>query len=201
MTTIFPSRYHEVGANHVDVVCGCDGIGQELRTRQGTLTRCANTELSPAFAQFVKHADRADKELSRILHRAQLGYLDYLIVVPGMAFGTYFMPLTIGLICYCHKERTKIVYLTVASSICTVLVSEVLKKSTRRARPNLEGIAPRAFNLRGLLSNYSFPSGDTAQAGVAGTILAFAGTSRGLWPVLPLSTMYAVLQHNPCLSS
>ena len=56
-------------------------------------------------------------------------------------------------------------------SVSTVLLTEACKKGTHRERPLHGTIHLRRFNLRSLLTNFSFPSGDSAQAGVLG--LAF----------------------------
>ena len=60
----------------------------------------------------IQQLNNKDRQISSMLHRSELGVrtnhtnntsltpwqpLDYLIVVPGMAFGTYCMPFTIGL--------------------------------------------------------------------------------------------------------
>ena len=42
--------------------------------------------------------DDLDRWASGRLHRARLGVLDYVIVLPGMAFGSYLMPLSIGVL-------------------------------------------------------------------------------------------------------
>ena len=53
-------------------------------------------------------------------------------------------------------------------SVSTVLVTEACKKHTHRDRPAHGHIHHRRFNLRSLLTNFSFPSGDSAQAAVLG---------------------------------
>ena len=49
------------------------------------------------------------------------------------------------------------------SCILTVAVTETLKKRFGRARPHPRDISQRRFNLRGMLTNHAFPSGDSAQ--------------------------------------
>jgi hypothetical protein len=80
------------------------------------------------------------------------------------------------------------------------LVTEKMKKAIGRERPSLSKIARRKFNLRGLLTNPAFPSGDSAQvshrcphsssvwlnalqAGVASSVLALY-TNNPYWYIL-----------------
>ena len=81
----------------------------------------------------------------------------------------------------------------------TVLVTEAFKKSTHRDRPAHGHIHARRFNLRSLLTNFSFPSGDSAQAAVLGLSYFLYTSQRGhewawLWllllPVVMFSRVY-----------
>lgn len=50
-------------------------------------------------------------------------------------------------------------------SIITVIVTEIIKKRTKRNRPYLGITRKRKFHIRERYINFSFPSGDSAQAG------------------------------------
>ncbi len=70
----------------------------------------------------------------------------------------------------------------------TVAFSTVLKRHTRRKRPAAADIAPRWWDLRAELTNFSFPSGDTAQCAALATVL-FIHSRSALYLVLVPATM------------
>ncbi|MCB9896285.1 MAG: phosphatase PAP2 family protein [Planctomycetes bacterium] len=129
-----------------------------------------------------------DQSLSARIHGWQLGPLDYLLVVPGMLFGSYVMPLFIIALGLWLGWRFGLVCLMTAMT--TVAITGPMKHWIGRPRPEpLE--AARAFKLRGLVNNPSFPSGDSAQAGAMTTLLILLGplawpASLSFLPLIPL---------------
>ncbi|MBP9892070.1 MAG: phosphatase PAP2 family protein [Planctomycetes bacterium] len=112
--------------------------------------------------------NQLDRRVSRPIHDLSLGPLDYLLVVPGMAFGSYVMPFTLGTIGLWLGWRVALV--GAAASITTVAITSPLKHWFERERPvPLE--AARKVRIRGLVKNPSFPSGDSAQAAVIALLL------------------------------
>ena len=75
----------------------------------------------------------------------------------------------------------------------TVLLTESVKKRTRRDRPVHSSIHPRLFNLRSLLTNFSFPSGDSAQAAVLALSFFLYGQLMQPERALPLSALWLLL--------
>src|SRR5690606_26786144 len=115
----------------------------------------------PAVLQ-TRPMKQLDHSLSAHIHGWRLGPLDYLLVVPGMLFGSYVMPLTVLALGLWLGWRFGLV--CVMAALTTVAITGPLKHWIGRERPApLE--APRAFKLRKLVNNPSFPSGDSAQAG------------------------------------
>lgn len=119
-----------------------------------------------------------DISLSSRIHAWRLGVLDYALVVPGMLFGVYAMPVVIVALGLWLGWR--IGALAALASVATLAVTNPLKRIIGRPRPApLE--ASRAFTLRSLVSNPSFPSGDSAQAASVATLLVLMGPLD--WPV------------------
>lgn len=113
----------------------------------------------------MRHLDRL---ASRTIHDLTLGPLDYLLVVPGMAFGSYVMPFTMAAIGLWLGWNVALV--GIAASITTVAITDPLKHWFERERPApLE--AARRIRIRKLVKNPSFPSGDSAQAAVIALLL------------------------------
>ena len=104
--------------------------------------------------------NQLDRRVSRPIHDLSLGPLDYLLVVPGMAFGSYVMPFTLGTIGLWLGWRVALV--GAASSITTVAITSPLKHWFERERPvPLE--AARKVRIRGLVKNISYALGVGAQ--------------------------------------
>lgn len=116
-----------------------------------------------------------DHSLSERVHRLELGVLDYVLVAPGMLFGSYVMPVTI--IALSLWLGWKFGAVAVMIALTTLAITSPLKHWIGRDRPQpLQ--AARVFKLRKLVNNPSFPSGDSAQAGAMVTlVILFA-----IWP-------------------
>lgn len=119
-----------------------------------------------------------DRHASRPIHAISLGLLDYLLVVPGMMFGSYLMPVTLSLVGLYLGWKFTLVGL--AACLATLAITDPLKHWAARPRPQpLE--APRRIPLRGLVKNPSFPSGDSAQAAMITMMLWLNAPMEG-WP-------------------
>lgn len=117
-----------------------------------------------------------DRRLSGPIHRLVMGPFDYLLAVPGMAFGTYAMPFTLGGIGL--WLGWKVLVIGIAASPVTVSITQTLKHWTKRARPDVP-FKPRRVHLHGLVRNPSFPSGDSAQAAVVSLLMVLQGPVPG----------------------
>ena len=117
-----------------------------------------------------------DHRLSRPIHNLVLGPLDYPLLLPGMLFGTWGMPFTIGLVFLLVSGRLAL--LMTAAALTTVAITGPLKRLIGRERPEpLQ--APRRLGVRKLVDNPAFPSGDSAQAAMVATLLLVAGPFPG----------------------
>ena len=110
--------------------------------------------------------------------------LDALLVVPAMATGSYFMPFS--LLAFGAVAGPGWMAMAAVSGLATVVCTESMKRTFERQRPLQERIARRRWNLRGLLKNHAFPSGDTAQAASLAAMVA-------VWSGQPLFLLYAAL--------
>lgn len=129
-----------------------------------------------------------DHAISRPIHGLKLGVLDYLLAVPGLMFGSWGMPATLGLLALFAGWRFGLV--CGIAAVTTVAITGPLKHYFNRPRP---GDLPhrRALALRNLVNNPAFPSGDSAQAAMVTTLWIAAGPVTWPWslafaPAVPL---------------
>jgi membrane-associated phospholipid phosphatase len=120
---------------------------------------------------------QAERKLSQATHDLRLGRWDYLVAVPGMAFGVHMMPLTVLLLGFWLGWRFALV--CTLAAVTTLAITDPLKHWFNRDRPELPRDS-RAIRLRKLVRNPSFPSGDSAQAGVVTALLVVLGPLG--WP-------------------
>jgi len=131
---------------------------------------------------------KLDQRLSQPIHTLKLGVLDYLLVAPGLMFGSYVMPATIfGLGLWLGWRWAAVATM---AAITTVAITSPMKHYFGRLRPGPLG-APRRVPLRAMVNNPAFPSGDSAQAGMIVVLLVAAGPfddARRWWfvPLAPL---------------
>ena len=112
-----------------------------------------------------------DERLSRALHGLKPGWLDYALLPPGVLFGSYGLPfviLAVGLL------NWRLALVCTLAAITTLAFTGPLKHYIGRPRP-LPAPAGRAFGLRALVDNPSFPSGDSAQAAAFAMLLVLHG--------------------------
>lgn len=129
-----------------------------------------------------------DHKLSSRVHAWRLGPLDYLLVVPGMLFGSYVMPFTVIVLGLWLGWQFGTV--AIMTALTTLAITGPLKHHIGRKRPDPPE-APRAFMLRKLVNNPAFPSGDSAQAGAMTTLLIMLGPLE--WPGSTVFVPLAVL--------
>merc|ERR1719189_2258273 len=88
----------------------------------------------------------------------------YLLPAIGALFcSVWIFPLVLGLnFWFCG-------WFAIVSTVVTVIISEIIKHLTKRARPNCQRYEPRFMDFKKTGTKYSMPSGDTAQAAVTAT--------------------------------
>jgi len=112
-----------------------------------------------------------DHKASRAVHGMSFGRLDYVLVLPGMLFGSYVMPAVVVVLGFALGWRFAAV--AVMASLSTLAVTAPLKHWFRRQRP--EAPPGRAFKIRSLVNSPAFPSGDSAQAAALVMLLVLLG--------------------------
>jgi len=104
-----------------------------------------------------------DSKASGAIHILTCGCLDYIFILGAKLFGDRGMFLT--LLITIPRVGWQGMYFVGVCAIVTVVLVLAMKKFFRRPRPVLEAIGEKRFSLRQALKSYSFPSGDSAQAG------------------------------------
>ena len=102
-----------------------------------------------------------DQQTSYKIHQLSCGVIDYLFVFGAFVFGSKFMPITI-LISIFIVNISGFLFVGI-SCTCTVLITQFMKKLIGRQRPDPKTLAVKILDFRTRLTNYAFPSGDTAQ--------------------------------------
>jgi len=124
-----------------------------------------------------------DNKASGAIHILTCGYLDYLFILGAKLFGDRGMFLTILITVPIVGWQG--MYFVAVCSIVTVVLVLAMKKFFRRARPALETLGNKRFGLRQALKSYSFPSGDSAQAG-SFAMSMFLLTGEKTWGVVAI---------------
>merc|ERR1719203_124886 len=112
--------------------------------------------------QWLLYLSSIDKMCSSKIHKLSCGSMDYLFVFGAVVFGSKFMPITILLSIFL-VDIPGFIYLLL-SCTSTVAFTQFSKRMFGRKRPDPKTLAPKKLDFRTRLTNYSFPSGDTAQA-------------------------------------
>ena len=143
------------------------------------------------LTRILTYLTKHDITYSHKLHQVDLGPLDYLLAIPGLCCSSHCVP---GIIALTYLSTSiPLGLVTTIASVATVLTTEPFKKLTRRDRPAHPTIHPRLLNLRSLLTNYSFPSGDSAQSAVLGLSYFLYCSYYGQWGYWGLGREWAVL--------
>mmetsp|Transcript_119459 Transcript_119459/g.273702 ORF Transcript_119459/g.273702 Transcript_119459/m.273702 type:complete len:181 (-) Transcript_119459:17-559(-) len=103
-----------------------------------------------------------DVAWSNRIHQLSLGGLDYPLLLPALITSYVGVPLMLLGIFVCMGWRSAAAYLV--GVLATLLSTSGMKRVTNRERPRLEHIGLRKVSIRGMETNKSFPSGDSAQA-------------------------------------
>jgi len=112
------------------------------------------------------------------------GCLDYLFFPGAKLFGDRGMFLT--LIITIPIVSLQGMYFIAVCSIVTVVLVVAMKRFFRRPRPVLEALGKKRFGLRKALKSYSFPSGDSAQAG-SFAMSMYLLTDETFWGVISVA--------------
>jgi len=125
-----------------------------------------------------------DSKASGAIHVLTCGYLEYLFIIGAKLFGDRGMFLTI--LITIPIVGLQGMYFVAVCSIVTVVLILAMKKFFRRSRPNVEALGIKRFELRQALKSYSFPSGDSAQAG-SFAMSMFLLTGEKMWGVVSIT--------------
>lgn len=131
---------------------------------------------------WLDRALRHDHSISAIVHQYEFGLFDYVTIIPAMICGNHVMPFLVVFLTIIQYQYHGISFggVLLLNVIFTVFITENLKIMTDRARPTHAHTRRRRFNVRGLLTNPSFPSGDSAQGAVVAVTMLFFSCIEGL---------------------
>jgi len=152
----------------------------KLRKQHRKLRRRHYCDYQPQWLMYLSSLDRL---FSSKVHRLSCGSIDYLFVFGAFVFGSKFMPITILLSIFL-VDVPGFIYLLLSCTI-TVSVTQFGKKFFGRHRPDPKTLAPKKLDFRTRLTNYSFPSGDTAQAAAYSTSLFCLTNNMWLLLLIP----------------
>jgi len=127
---------------------------------------------------------KLDTKASGAIHILTCGWLDYLFILGAKLFGDRGMFLT--LLITIPIVGLQGMYFVAVCSIVTVVLVVAMKKFFRRPRPVLEALGEKRFGLRQALNSYSFPSGDSAQAG-SFAMSMYLLTGERIWGVVSIT--------------
>jgi len=130
--------------------------------------------------QWLQYLNALDRTFSSKIHKLSCGSIDYLFVFGAFVFGSKFMPITILLSIFL-VDIPGFIYLLLSCTI-TVTLTQFGKKVFGRHRPDPKTLGYKKIDFRTRLTNYAFPSGDTAQA-AAYSVSLFCLTNN-LWLLL-----------------
>lgn len=139
--------------------------------------------------QWVLYISSLDKLFSSKIHRLSLGSIDYLFVFGAFVFGSKFMPITILLSIFL-VDVPGFIYLLLCCTI-TVSITQFGKRLFGRHRPDPKQLASKRLDFRTRLTNYSFPSGDTAQVCSYTLVLSvFMDTANSHFSYCPMTPFH-----------
>jgi len=127
---------------------------------------------------------KLDSKASGAIHILTCGCLDWLFIPGAKLFGDRGMFLTIAITIPIVGLQG--MYFLAVCSVVTVVLILAMKKFFRRPRPHLEALGDKRFGLRQSLKSYSFPSGDSAQAG-SFAMCMFLLTGQKMWGLVSIT--------------
>eukprot|EP01084_Bolivina_argentea_P151726 264801_1 len=117
------------------------------------------------FYSILNTLDQSDKYYTSFIQRLEFGCLfEMFMLIPTFIYS--FIGIAILIFIYAILFKSLLYFI---NSVLCLIVNEMIKRSIKRRRPNLNTIAERMVNLDGVLlfkRSASMPSGDTAQATV-----------------------------------
>lgn len=142
-----------------------------------------------------ERAKAIDHSLSVPLHNCpSLGVCEYAVFLLAVAFNPYVLPLLWTAALLIFPISIQLVFTCICSVLLTLVLTLVFKKALGRPRPSYNSVrgSQLLFNFRGLETNCSMPSGDSAQAGLFWTFLVLhAGLSVPVGCICAFGTMFA----------
>mmetsp|Transcript_48250 Transcript_48250/g.43252 ORF Transcript_48250/g.43252 Transcript_48250/m.43252 type:complete len:216 (+) Transcript_48250:2-649(+) len=139
------------------------------------------------YQLILKKLDQLDKEWSIVIHKMELGLLDFIIAVPGTLFGVIGCPILA--IWYYHKYQS---WLYPFSCFVVVAINHTAKYIFGRKRPLQSNCGKKLIPLKKMHHDPAMPSGDTAQAAVAAATMIYHGYSYNWAFVIPASAFARV---------
>jgi undecaprenyl-diphosphatase len=118
--------------------------------------------MKDALMSFLGGVRRLDEFASSLIESTNHHYFSAILLAPAMAFGQFFMWLTILLSWWAVGFSNWELLELVTGSLATLAVTTIGKKYIQRPRPSRS--VDKLVNVRSLETNHSFPSGDAAQA-------------------------------------
>merc|ERR1719499_303144 len=104
--------------------------------------------------------------------------LYFLPAIGALFCSVWIFPLVLGLnFWFCG-------WFAIVSTVLTVIISEIIKHLTKRARPSCQRYEPRFMDFKKTGTKYSMPSGDTAQAAVTAACYYLKFGSGGIMTTL-----------------
>ena len=136
-----------------------------------------------------------DIALSAPIHSLRsVGPLEFPIAVFAATFNPFVLPFVWLAGLYFTAQTVRVVFVCIAKILAVLLVTTFMKKITERPRPvlNMSRSADLMFNFRSRETNYSMPSGDSAQAALFYTFLGMnASIPLYLSALLTFLTMFS----------
>ena len=132
------------------------------------------SQLLGKYSHIVMRLDKLDKKLSCAVQNLDLKWLEYFVVVWGSLFTNYdtiWIPMLLSLLIaqYHSVEYSFIMFYTIGIPL-TALMWGIIKHIFKRKRPSSEDGVIRKIDLRIKQGeSFSFPSGDSLQAGFFST--------------------------------
>ena len=137
------------------------------------------------YPQWLAWISSIDHYCSSKIHHLSCGSTDYLFVFGAFVFGSQFMPITLLLSIF-FVGIAGFLYLSLCCLV-TVIITTFAKAFFGRHRPDCDMLADRRVDFRSRLTNYSFPSGDTAQSAVFAVSLFYLTNSAWYLLLIPNS--------------
>ena len=128
-----------------------------------------------------------DREVSQYIHQSELGILDYVVVIFALMCSVVGIPVITLVIFWLLGQHAAFVY--AGTVIGGLVITTILKRAFKRNRPTKH--AERYIQLRWMENNFSFPSGDSYQAGALAAFLITADADNFYFAGLTILVAFA----------